>query len=115
MQPKFTTGKGTKPNLHVDRGRFIPSMSKMMGLRESTDEQVTRYIMGYKDRNTGEVRFLSPTARSKIAAKLACKVMGEKVALTGCHEKSFDKDEFMANLIEEAKLSKRCGRKTHTK
>ena len=54
-------------------------------------------------------------ACSKIAATLACKVMGEKVALTGCHEKSFDKDEFMAQLIEEAKLAKCCERKTHTK
>ena len=53
-------------------------------------------------------------ACSKIAATVACKLMGEKVAITECHEKSFDKDELMAQMIEEAQLAKHCGRKACT-
>ena len=114
MQLKFTVEKGSKPNLHDDRGRFIWSLSKTMGLQETADELVTGYIPDYKDKTTGEIRFLSPTAHSKIAATVACKLMGEKVAITGCHEKSIDKDEFMAQMIEEAQLAKYCGRKACT-
>ena len=79
MQLKFTVEKGTKSNLHVNRGRFIPSISKTIGLWETPDYLVTRYILGYKDKK-GKVNFLSPTAHSKIAATVACKLMGEKVA-----------------------------------
>ena len=57
---------------------------------------------------------MSPTEHSKIAATVACKVIGEKVALTGYHEKSFDKDEFMAQMIAEVKLAKCCGKKACT-
>ena len=31
--------------------------------------------------------------------------------MMGCHEESFDKDNFMAHVIEEAKLVRHCGRK----
>ena len=115
MQRKFTIEKGSKPNLHVNRGRFVLSISKTMALQETADELVTRYIPGYKDKTTGKIKILSPTAHSKIAATVACKLMGEKVAITGCHEKSFDKDEFMAQMIEEAQLAKCCGRKACTR
>ena len=64
MQPKFTAYKGSKPDLHVNRGRFIPSISKTMTLWETADELVTRYIPGYKDKSTGEINFLSPMAYS---------------------------------------------------
>ena len=114
MQPKFTIEKGSKPNLHVNRGRFVPSISKTMALQETADELVTRCIPGYKEKTTGEIKVLAPMACSKIAATVACKLMGEKVAITECHEKSFNKDKFMAQMIEEAQLAKRCGRKTHT-
>ena len=110
MQPKFTAHKGGKPELHVKRGRFILSISKTMTLWETADELVTRYIRGYKDKSTGEINFLLPTACSKIVARVACEIMGEKVAMMGCHEQSFDKDNFMANMIEEAKLARCCGR-----
>ena len=111
MQQKFTAYKGSKPDLHVNRGRFIPSISKTMTLQETADELVTRYIPGYKDKSTGEINCLSLTACSKIVARVAYKIMGEKVAMLGCHEQSFDKDNFMANMIEEAKLARHCGRK----
>ena len=114
MQPKFTAHKGSKPDLHVNRGRFIPSISKTMTLQETADELVPRYIPGYKDKSTGEINFLLPTACSKIAARVACKIMGEKVAMMGSHEQSFNKDNFMANMIEEAKLARHCGRKAHS-
>ena len=113
MQPKFTAHKGSKLDLHVNRSRFIPSISKTMTLWETADELVTRYIPGYKNKSTGEINFLSPTACSKIVARVVCKIMGEKVAMMGCHEQSFDKDNFMANMIEEAKLARHCGRKAH--
>ena len=37
----------------------------------------------------------------KIAANLAMKVMGEHVAIDATMEKSFHKDDYMANLIEQ--------------
>ena len=77
MQLKFTAHKGSKPDLHVNRGRFIPSISKTTTLWETADELVTRYIPGYKDKSTGEINFLSPVAHSKIASWVACQIMGE--------------------------------------
>ena len=56
-----------------------------------------------KIKKTGNVRFLSLTARTKIAATLAMKVMGEHVAIDATMEKSFDKDDYMANLIKQVK------------
>ena len=84
-----------------------------MTLHESADDLVTRCLPGYKDNRTGEIQFLLHTAHSKIAAQVACKMMGEKVAMTGQHNLSFDKDDFMANSIEWANLAKCCGIKAH--
>ena len=85
-----------------------------MALQVTADELVTRYIPGYKDKTTEEIKLLSPTICSKTAATVACKLMGEKVAIIGCHEKSFDKDGFMVQMIKEAQLAKCCGRKACT-
>ena len=59
-----------------------------------------------KIKKTGNVRFLSPTARTKIAANLAMKGISECVAIDATMEKSFNKDDYMTNLIEQAKWLK---------
>ena len=38
-------------------------------------------------------------------------MLGKKVAITTDHNTSFDKDEFMANMIEQANLARHCGTK----
>ena len=94
--------------MHVIPGWFIPSESELMSLKskENAHELMERCLPGNEDKKTGNVRFLSPTARTKIAANLAMKVMGECVAIDATVEKSFDKDDYMANLIEQAKWLK---------
>ena len=37
MQPKFTIEKGSKPNLHINRGRFVPSISKTMRVQRQNN------------------------------------------------------------------------------
>ena len=40
-------------------------------------------------------------------------MMGEKVAMTGQHDLSLNKDNFMGTLIKQANLAKHCGIKAH--
>ena len=95
LQPKLSVASSSKPDLHVQPGQFIPSESELMSLKskENVQELMERYLPGYEDKKTGNVRFLSPTARTKITATLAMKVMGERVAIDATMEKSFDKDD----------------------
>ena len=72
-----------------------------------------RYIPGYINKQSGSVDYLNLTERSKIAANIAMKVMGECVAIQAMLEKSFDKDEWMSSLIEQAKWSRDCGHRHH--
>ena len=67
--------------------------------KENAQELMERYLPGYEDKKTGNVRFLSPTARTKIAANLAMKVMGEHVTIDTTMEKSFEKDDYMATQL----------------
>ena len=59
--------------------------------------------------------YLSPTERSKIATNIAVKLMGERVAMQATLEKSFDKDDFMYGLIDQAKWLRDCGKQNHAK
>ena len=86
-----------------------------MTLCDNPEELCIRYLPGYTNKRTDEIQFLSPTAHSKIAAQVACKMLGKKVAITCDHNTSFDKDEFMANMIEQANLARCCGTKAHPK
>ena len=72
-------------------------------------QKVFTWLQGQSYR---EDNFLSPTARSKIAANLAMKVMSENVALRVTMEKSFNKNNFMANLIEQVKWLQARGTQT---
>ena len=60
MQQKSTAEKGTVPNLHVSRGRFIPSMSKTMGLLETADD------LGTKTKKQGRLGFCHPQNIQKL-------------------------------------------------
>ena len=73
LQPKFSVTSISKPDLHVPPGQFIPFESELMSLKskENAQELMERYLPGSEDKKTGNVRFLSPTARTKIAATLA--------------------------------------------
>ena len=59
-----------------------------MTLCDNPDELCIRYLPGYTNERTGEIQFLSPTACSKIAAHMACKMLGKKVAVTADHNTS---------------------------
>ena len=74
-----------------------------MKCKENADELCIRYLPGYRDKSMGSDHFLNPTKRSKIAANTAVKLMGEWVAIQATLEKSFDKDDWMSGLIEQAK------------
>ena len=87
----------------------------MMTLRDKPEELCVRYLPSYTNKWTGKIQFLLPTACSKIAAQVACKMLDKKVAITGDHDVSFNKDDFMANMIEKANLARRCGTKAHPK
>ena len=86
-----------------------------MGLKhkENAEELCIRYLPGYRDKATGGNRFLNPTERSKIAANLAMKVVREWVAIQATLDRSFEKDEFMSGLIDQAKWLRHCGKQNH--
>ena len=105
----------SKPDLNTHLGRFIPSEAKMMGLKskENAEELCMRYIPGYINKQSGSVQYLNPTERSNIAANIAMKIMGECVAIQAMLEKSFDKDEWMSGLTDQAKWLRDCGHRHH--
>ena len=111
MQPKFDVATGTKPDIHSKSGRFILSLSEMMTLPDKPEDLCVRYLPSYMNKRTGEIEILSPTACSKIAAQVAWKMLGKKVVITGDHDVSFNKDDFMANMIEQANLARCYGTK----
>ena len=112
LQPKFGVSIASKPNLNVCPGKFIPSEVELMSLKskENADELCIRYLPGYRNKSTGSDHFLNPTERSKIAANMARKLMGEQVAIQATLEKSFDKNDWMPGLIEQAKWLSDCGK-----
>ena len=115
LQLKFDLSVASKPDFNTRVGRFIPSEAEMMGLKskENAEELRMRYIPGYLNKQSGSVEYLNPTERSKIATNIAMKLMGERVAIQATLEKSFDKDEWMSSLIEQAKWSRDCGHRHH--
>ena len=115
LQPKFDVFVASKPDFNTHAERFIPSEAEMMGLKskENAEELHLRYIPGYINKQSGSVEYLNPTERSKIAVNIAMKVMGERVAIQATLEKSFDKDEWMSSLIEQAKWSRDCRHRHH--
>ena len=115
LQLKFDVSVASKPDFNTHVGRFIPSEAKMMGLKskENAEELCMRYILGYLNKRSGSVEYLNPTERSKIAANITMKIMGECVAIQAMLEKSFDKDEWMSSLIEQAKWSRDYGHRHH--
>ena len=115
LQLKFDVSVASKPDFNTHAGRFIPSEAEMMGLKskENAEELHMRYIPGYISKQSGSVEYLNPTERSKIAANIAMKIMGERVAIQATLEKSFDKDEWMSSLIDQAKWLRDCGHRDH--
>ena len=112
LQLKFGVSLSSKPDSNVHPGKFIPSEAELMSMKsvENADDLHIRYLPGYRDKVTGSDQFLNPTERSKIAASMAMKLMGEWVAIQATLKKSFDKDEWMSGLIDEAKYLKDCGK-----
>ena len=55
----------------------MSSVSEMMTLHDNPEELCIRYLPGYTNKRTGEIQFLSPTAYSKIAAQVVCKMLGK--------------------------------------
>ena len=115
LQLKFDVSVASKPDFNSCAGRFIPSEAKMMGLKskENAEELRMRYILGYLNKRSGSVEYLNPTEKSKIAANIAMKIMGECVAIQAMLDKSFDKDEWMSSLIEQVKWSRDCRHRHH--
>ena len=83
----------------------------MMTLCDKSEELCIRYLPSYMNKRIGKIQFLLPAANSKIATQVACKILGKKVAITGDHDFSLDKGDFMANMIEQANLARCCGTK----
>ena len=112
LQLKFGVSVMSKPDFNVHPGKFIPSEAEIMSIKskENADDLHIRYLLGYKDKSMGGDHFLNPTERSQIAANMAMKLMGEWVAIQATLEQSFDKDDWMSGLMDQAKWLRDCGK-----
>ena len=109
---------GSKPGDNQPLGRFLPSPNRTFfnkGAQQEFDDLQTRQQLSpvtlvrcdvQPRRTSPRLTPMSFSERSKLAhtiAVRAVKQMGQTVALQVCFNKSFDKEDFMRELIEKAK------------
>ena len=111
---------GSKPDVDKPLGMFIPSPNKTF-LNKQAQEQFadmreqqelspnTLVKKGVPQRRRPRLTMLTQGQKAKIAAKLvhsAMQEMGKTAALQACFYETFDKDRFMAGLIEDARYTR---------
>ena len=111
---------GSKPNLDKPLGRFIPSATstflnkeaqvKFDNLRSEQEMNPNTLVRrGVETCRTPRLTLITESQKAKLAGEIAqraMKQMSQMAALQVCFNESFDKDSFMAGLIEDARYTR---------